>query len=125
MHAFPLNFLEPSYMAMVDSALGQGRFLGVIQPTSSDDTLQTPSPLYKIGTVCRITSFTEADDGRYLVTIQGVSRFKLVEELDTIDGYRRGRVDFSAFQQDLDMHDEHDFDRTRLTQVLENYFTRH
>ncbi|MGE5368658.1 MAG: LON peptidase substrate-binding domain-containing protein [Chloroflexota bacterium] len=96
----PLNIFEPRYVQMVDEALTADRLIGMIQPLPSGNGA-TPPPLYQIGCAGRITRFAETGDDRYLITLTGVSRFRIVEELTGAAPYRRFRVDYSGFGADL------------------------
>jgi uncharacterized protein len=96
----PLNVFEPRYVRMVDEALTGDRLIGMIQPLPSGNGA-TPPPLYQIGCAGRITRFSETGDGRYLITLTGVSRFRTVEELTGAEPYRRFRVDYAGFGADL------------------------
>lgn len=120
----PLNIFEQPYIAMVDEALAHGRYVGVIQPSVELDDPRK-APLYKIGTLSRIVSFSETEDGRYLISLQGLCRFNLVEEIATKEGYRRGKVSMEGFEEDLKTHESLDLDREHLTQALSNYFKTH
>ena len=70
----PLNIVEPRYISLVDAALGQGRMIGLVQSTSGEDT-NPAAPFYQVGCAGRISSFSETDDGRYLISLNGVCRF--------------------------------------------------
>ncbi|HLH50468.1 MAG TPA: LON peptidase substrate-binding domain-containing protein, partial [Roseiarcus sp.] len=76
----PLNIFEPRYLAMTDAALGEGRMIGMIQPLEGKGDGGDP-PLYKTGCAGRIIEFRESGDGRYVISLEGVSRFDVVEEL--------------------------------------------
>jgi Lon protease-like protein len=97
----PLNIFEPRYLAMIDEALSRHRVIGMIQP----DTARSSSPerpkLYATGCVGRITQFAETGDGRYLIELTGVSRFRIVEELAVSTLYRQCRVTFEPFIGDF------------------------
>ena len=93
----PLNIFEPRYLAMVEHAFAHGRMIGMVRPRYEDDV---NPPLYEVGCAGRITSFMETEDGRFLLTLTGVSRFKLETDDLTDRGFRRGRVDWSAFAMD-------------------------
>ena len=96
----PLNIFEPRYLRMIDDALAGARMIGMIQPASeADQQSQTPD-LYEIGCAGRITAFQEADDGRYLITLTGKSRFSVVEEIATQTPYRIAKPDWSDFEAD-------------------------
>ena len=88
---------------MIDDAMKGNRMIGMIQPKSFNQ--KTPD-LYKIGCVGKITSFNETEDGRYLIVLAGVSRFKITEELKTQKLYRLCKVDFKDFSYDLEEKDE-------------------
>lgn len=119
-----LNIYEPHYKAMVDDVLGQGRLLGIIQPTSDDEKTEKPA-FYNVGSVGKIMSFSETDDGRYLLDIVGLCRFKVIEELPEKNGYRRIKPDWQKYLGDMSLAQNYDFDRARLTTVLRTYFKTH
>jgi Lon protease-like protein len=120
----PLNIFEPRYLAMTRDALAGERLIGMIQPL--DPVLREANPpLYPIGCAGRITSFTETEDGRYLITLTGIARFRIREELPLIAGYRRIVPDWSAFQRDRDSDAVEEFDRDRLVRGLRAFFQRH
>jgi uncharacterized protein len=118
----PLNIFEPRYLAMTEDALGQGRMLAMIQPDGSRPPVALGPSLFRVGCLGRISSFAETDDGRYLITLSGIARFALVEEVEMRRGYRRARGDFSRFAADLAPPDLPDFDRTALIEALRRYF---
>jgi uncharacterized protein len=116
----PLNIFEKRYLAMFDDALGGERLIGMIQP--SDVRANDPSPaLFSVGCAGRITSFSETGDGRYLVALDGVARFKITEELPLHRGYRRVTPDWAPFGADL-AEDTGAVDRHRLIELLQAYF---
>jgi uncharacterized protein len=115
----PLNIFEPRYLAMFDDALASHRLIGMVQPCESCRGAKAPK-VYETGCVGRITSFTETDDGRYLVTLCGLIRFDLVRELPS-GSYRQVEPDFTRFERDLD-EDCSTIDRDRLMRVLSAYF---
>ena len=119
----PLNVFEPRYLALVDTALSGDRLIGVIQPTQNEEKVLKPA-LSTIGCAGRITGFRENDDGRYLITVTGVCRFRMVEELATQTPYRRVTADFAPFVGDLNPADESDFPRERLLTALKEYLSR-
>lgn len=116
----PLNIFEPRYLNMVQDALASNRLIGMIQPR--DGGMGNHPPLYDIGCVGRITSFSETDDGRFLITLTGISRFRIAGEVPTTRGYRRIIADWSAFATDLDEDAPCDLDRTSLDGTLRAYF---
>jgi uncharacterized protein len=121
--AIPLNVFEPRYLALVDAALAGTRLIGMIQPTQNEDKVLKPA-LAAIGCAGRITGFHESEDRRYLVTLTGVCRFRLLEELATETPYRRVKCDFSPFVGDLVAADESDFPRDRLLTALKDYLSK-
>ncbi len=119
----PLNVFEPRYLALIDTALSGTRLIGMIQPTQHEDKVLKPA-LSAIGCAGRLTSYRESDDGRYLITLTGVCRFRVVEELETTAPFRRVRADFAPFLRDLIAADEADFPRDRLLGALKDYLSR-
>ena len=99
----PLNIFEPRYIEMVDDAMKGNRVIGMIQPRKSNENIPI---LYKVGCAGKIISFNETEDGRYLIVLGGISRFKIIEELKTQKLYRICRVDFEDFFYDLDEKSE-------------------
>ena len=95
----PLNIFEPRYLAMTEHALAHGRLIGMVRPRHEDDVNPV---LYEVGCAGRITSFMETDDGRYLITLSGLSRFRIETDDLTDEGFRMGRVDWGGF--DIDRH---------------------
>jgi uncharacterized protein len=119
----PLNVFEPRYLALVDTALAGSRMIGMIQPTQHEDQTLRPT-LSNIGCVGRLTGFRESEDGRYLITLTGICRFRAVEELATDTPYRRLKPDFRPFVGDLVEPDETTFPRDRLLAALRDYLAR-
>lgn len=97
----PLNIFEPRYLAMTDDALAAGRFLGMIQPNPLAPAVRNGPGLYRVGCLGRIAAFSETDDGRYLITLVGIIRFTIVEEVEMRRGYRRVRAEFADFAADI------------------------
>ncbi len=121
----PLNIFEPRYLAMTEDALAQGRMLAMIQPDRAHPAGPNGSTTYRIGCLGRLTSFSETDDGRYLITLTGVIRFTVAEELEMRRGYRRVRGSFAGFEADLTPAEAvAGFDRELLLSALRAYFTR-
>jgi len=94
----PLNIFEPRYLNMVDDAMAGDRIIGMIQPTGGLGPLPSLSP---IGCAGRITSFNETSDGRYLITLTGVARYRIITELPTQAPYRQVRAAFETWEGDL------------------------
>ena len=97
----PLNIFEPRYVAMIEDSLATGRMFGMIQPDPHATTVPQGDGLYRIGCLGRLSSFSETDDGRLLITLTGLIRFTVSEELELRRGYRRVRGDFSLYRDDL------------------------
>jgi uncharacterized protein len=116
----PLNIFEPRYLAMTRDALSGERLIGMIQPTDPASAERNP-PVYPLGCAGKITAFAKTDDGRYLITLTGISRFGIRAELPLLDGYRRVEADWSAFLSDRDGEEEGPFDRERLLRALALY----
>ncbi|MDY0241586.1 MAG: LON peptidase substrate-binding domain-containing protein [Rhodospirillaceae bacterium] len=124
----PLNVFEPRYLAMVEDALGCGRLIGMIQPVSPEEEnekSETPPRLYETGCAGRISHFSETEDGRFLITLTGISRFRIVEEIAARRGYRRAAVSWSSFRNDFDGEEEPAIDRPRLIAALKAYGRLH
>ncbi len=118
----PLNVFEPRYLNMVDDAMAGDRIIGMIQPAGGPRNLP---PLCPIGCAGRITSFAETSDGRYLITLTGISRFRMIAELPSRTPYRQVRAAFAEFEADLAGPDEDpDLDRPALLAALRAYLER-
>jgi len=116
----PLNIFEPRYLAMTRDAMAGERLIGMVQPCEPPIREMNPA-VYPTGCAGRITSFSETDDGRFLIVLTGVSRFRIREELPLLSGYRRVVPEWDDFAADREP-DELGFDRARLTQGLRNFF---
>ena len=100
----PLNIFEPRYIEMIDNSMKTNRLIGMIQPKKSGQ-LKKPD-LYKIGCAGKITSFNETDDGRYLIILNGICRFKIKDELNNDNLYRECEVKYDDFLKDLNEKSE-------------------
>ena len=96
----PLNIFEPRYIDMINDSMKSNKVIGMIQPKSSLNEKNIPE-LHEIGCLGKITSFRETEDGRYLIELKGLIRFKNVKELDTEKKYRVLNVNYENFIQDL------------------------
>jgi Lon protease-like protein len=115
----PLNIFEPRYLNMIDDAMAGERIIGMIQTRGGDAERPLLAP---IGCAGKITAFTETSDGRYLVTLTGLSRFHAGAELSAPTPYRQVRADFMVYEQDLrPAQDDDGFDRLKLLQALKAY----
>jgi Lon protease-like protein len=142
----PLNLFEPRYLAMLDAALKSHRLIGMVQPRPQDrpvegvgetdvedaddaedddgDDDEMAPPLNDIGCVGRVTAMQETGDGRYIVTLTGVARFRLIEELDTTTPFRQCRVDFKPFADDFEPSEgDAGVDRKRLLETLNAFLS--
>ncbi len=118
--ALPLNIFEPRYLNMIDDALASDRVIGMIQ-TRAGGSRQHPA-LCDVGCVGRITSFSETGDGRYMITLTGVARFRVGRELQVTTPYRQVEADFSSFAADLaPAGDDDGFDRMVFLAALKAY----
>jgi len=97
----PLNIFEPRYLAMVDDALAGPRLIGMIQPDPAQPGSEPRPPLYRVGCVGRITQLAETGDGRYLIELTGICRFRIEEELGVSTMYRQCRVGYAEFVDDF------------------------
>jgi Lon protease-like protein len=95
----PLNIFEPRYIKMVDQSMKGNRIIGMIQPKKTGE-LKKPD-LYKVGCAGKITSFNETDDGRYLIVLSGICRFKIMSEVNNDNLYRECEVKYEDFSSDL------------------------
>ena len=119
----PLNIFEPRYLAMTQDSLAAGRMFGMIQPDPAAARGPNGPGLYRIGCLGRLTSFAETEDGRLLITLTGVIRFRVAEELAMRRGYRRVRADYGGFEADLDLADKPvGVDRATLLGALRPFF---
>ncbi len=119
----PLNIFEPRYLAMVEDALAAGRMLGMVQGDPALPRLGADSQTYKVGCLGRVSSFSETDDGRLLITLTGLVRFRIAEEIAGRRGYRRVRADYAEFAADLDVTaPPPPLDREALLAALRPYF---
>jgi Lon protease-like protein len=133
----PLNIFEPRYLAMVSDALAGNRMIGMVQPLEDDPSTLTGAvppgavadrqqpAVYPTGCAGRISAFSEAAAGRFHITLTGVARFTIREEIASLHGYRRVTPDWQGYQRDLAVADEAIVDRPRLLAALKAYFVLH
>ena len=119
----PLNIFEPRYLAMVDDALRDGhRLIGMIQPDAAHGGAPDKPALYKIGCVGRITQLAESGDGRYLIELTGIARFRVEAELPVSTLYRQCRVTYAPFADDfIARKGEETVDRAALLAALHEF----
>lgn len=120
----PLNIFEPRYLAMTLDALANGRMFGMAQPDARIARGAAGPGLYRVGCLGRLSSFSETEDGRLLITLTGLIRFRIAEELPLAQGgYRRVRADYADFAADLAIEAEPPaLDRAELLAALRPYF---
>ena len=117
----PLNIFEPRYVQMIDDVLASpGRLLGMIQPEKPNQARDNKS-LKRVGCLGRISSFNEAEDNRYLITLSGVIRFEVAEELDVTTPYRQVIAEYNVYQKDLEPQNVNDIDRSKLLALVKRY----
>jgi uncharacterized protein len=121
----PLNIFEPRYLAMIDDALRSGlRLIGMIQPDPAHPGPESKPNLYKVGCVGRITQIAETGDGRYLLQLTGVARFRIEAELEVATAYRQCRVTYAPFAGDfIARKGEEEVDRESLLHALSEFLT--
>ncbi len=97
----PLNIFEPRYVDMINDSMKSNKYIGMIQPKMMKDMSPLKPDLYEIGCMGKITSFKETEDGRFLVELKGLIRFKIIKEVETSKKYRECEVNFESFYDDL------------------------
>ena len=117
----PLNIFEPRYVQMIDDALASpNRLLGMIQPDKPNRS-GTKTLKRVVGCVGRISSFNEAEDSRYLITLSGVIRFEVTEELDVTTPYRQIIANYNNFKTDVGTQNIDGIDRSKLLTLVKRY----
>ena len=97
----PLNIFEPRYIDMINDSMKSDKYIGMIQPKMAKDVEPSKPELYEVGCMGKITSFKETEDGRFLVELKGLIRFKIIKEVETTKKYRECEVNFESFYDDL------------------------
>ena len=118
----PLNVYEPRYLSLIDDALKGNRLIGIIQPdlSETEESPQGYTELCKVGTIGRITTFGETGDGRYVIDLSGVCRFRVIDELQTTHAYRKIRI--APFISDLhEPEDDPAVNRGNLLHAFRSY----
>ena len=101
----PLNIFEPRYIDMINDSMKSNKFIGMIQPRNSNNNQSKPI-LHNIGCLGKITSFKETTDGRYLIELKGLIRFKILQEIKNSRAYKEYEIDFRDFNHDLEEKNE-------------------
>jgi hypothetical protein len=112
----PLNIFEPRYLKMIEDALATDRLIGMIQPKKIGDLRN--SDLFDVGCVCKIISFNETEDGRYIIILKGINRFKKINEIENKKIYRELNVDYNLYSNDENSEKE-DFEFSKIKKILE------
>jgi len=121
--SLPLNIFEPRYLNMIDDAMAGSRLIGMVQTMGGD---RAHPDIAHIGCVGRLTSYSETEDGRYLVSLTGICRFEIAKELEVSTPYRQVNPDWSRFADDFSPPAAHLLpDRTKLSDALRQYSERH
>jgi len=102
----PLNIFEPRYIDMVNDSMSDNKFIGMIQPKKARNIINETKDLHQIGCLGKITNFKEIKDGRFLIELKGLIRFKTIKEIGSNKKYREFEVDFSEYLGDLDEQTE-------------------
>ena len=100
----PLNIFEPRYIQMIDESIKSNRMIGMIQPKGLTNPKKTE--LFKVGCLGKISSFNETDDGRYIVVLNGITRFNIVEEIKNAKLFREFKINYKGFEKDIDYQEE-------------------
>ena len=112
----PLNIFEPRYLQMIDDSMSSNRLIGMIQPKKTGE-LKKPD-LFDVGCVCRIVSFNETEDGRYIIIIKGLNRFKKINEIKNDKNYRDLNVNYQIYKNDENSNNEK-FEFEKIKKILE------
>ena len=102
----PLNIFEPRYIEMINESMKSNKLIGMIQPKNSINNQSQPN-LHDIGCLGKITSFKETEDGRYIIELKGLIRFKIIKEIKNAKSYREYEIDFKNFNHDLEEKKEY------------------
>ena len=98
----PLNIFEPRYVEMINDSMKSNKLIGMIQPRVLNNQDDLAPELYQVGCMGKITSFKETEDGRYLIDLKGIIRFRIMEEINSDKKYRECKIDFQNFYEDLE-----------------------
>ncbi|MEO0388510.1 MAG: LON peptidase substrate-binding domain-containing protein [Pseudomonadota bacterium] len=119
----PLNIFEPRYLAMLDDTLKTSdRLIGMVQPIQVPDGA-TSGRLHQIGCAGRVTTFQETEDGRYMISLSGISRFRIKDTVEGFAPYLKADITWTSFERDLGRREtDHGFDRPAFLDVLHRFF---
>ena len=111
----PLNIFEPRYLQMINDTMASNRLIGMIQPKKTGN-LKKPD-LFDVGCVCKVISFNETDDGRYIIIIKGLNRFKKIEEIESTKLYRELNVDYKLYKNDENLKQDN-FKFSKIKKIM-------
>ena len=111
----PLNIFEPRYLQMINDSMASNRLIGMIQPKKTGN-LKKPD-LFDVGCVCRVISFNETDDGRYIIIIKGLNRFKKMDEIESTKLYREINVDYKLYKNDENLKQDN-FEFSKIKKIM-------
>jgi Lon protease-like protein len=117
----PLNIFEPRYVSMIDDAMKSDRLIGILQPAISQPPMGVQPALEDVGCLGKISQLAETGDGRYILNLTGIIRFRVADELSAVTPYRKCRIDSSEFEGDLAPGDEEAVDRQGLIQAFKRF----
>jgi len=100
----PLNIFEPRYVEMINDSMKTNKFIGLIQPKKNN--VNSDHDFYETGCMGKITSFKDVSDGRYMIDLSGLSRFKIIKEIKNNKSYREYEISFDDYQNDLNLKKE-------------------
>tara|TARA_Y100000590_G_scaffold222701_1_gene252029 strand:+ start:5218 stop:5862 length:645 start_codon:yes stop_codon:yes gene_type:complete len=111
----PLNIFEKRYLKMIDDSMASNRIIGMIQPKKTGN-LKKPD-LFDVGCVCKVISFNETDDGRYIIIIKGINRFKKIDEIENTKLYRELNVDYELYKNDENINQDN-FEFSKIKKIM-------
>lgn len=119
----PLNVFEGRYINMINDSFSNGHYIGIVQPRIDvPDPVPADAPIYETGTLARIISFFDSNDGTYQITLQGIMRFNVIGEQPSPRGYRMASVDYMAYVDDLALATERKgVAREQLIELMHNF----
>jgi Lon protease-like protein len=118
----PVPIFEVDYLSMVAESIKSHYMIGVVQPMLKNLNLEENLPLFKSGCLGKIIDINEIEENRLVITLSGISRFDIIEELSSEQGYRRALVSYDRYTQDMVEEVDFSFDRLRLLKALKDYF---
>ena len=120
----PLNIFEPRYLQMIDQSIKSNRMIGMIQPKGLVNPKKTE--LFKVGCLGKISSFNETDDGRYVIVLNGITRFNIVKEINNEKPFREFKINYEGFENDIKNKEEdiNFSDLNLIFQDLKNIFEK-